>query len=143
MRKIRTFRVINSRAQFRCASCGAKRNIAVPPYLRTKNVRCHKCKEITRCLFNRRHKPREQRSGNILLITHTGEEVVVNLHDISEDGIGLDIPPGFVISSKIKLGNMVQLKCNWNSKLIDSRYLEVKNIMGRRIGLKKSKLLFP
>ncbi len=137
MGKTRIFQVVNNRMQFKCSCCGAKRNLPVPPNLRRKSMRCHKCMEITQCQFNRRTKPREQRSGKVVMTTSGGEELMVNLNDISETGLGIDLPLGFVIRSKVKIGNMVRLKCSWNSHLTDSGNWVVKNIKERRIGLKK------
>ncbi len=138
MPKTRIFRVINNRAMFRCAHCAARRNIPVPLHLRNKNIRCHKCLELTRCQFNRRLKHREQRGGRVILTTNSGEELTANLHDLSDVGFGIDIPPGFTITSKVRLGDKVRLKCSWNSNLADSGYLKVRNIQGRRIGLIKT-----
>ncbi len=72
------------------------------------------------------------------MTTISGEELLVNLNDISQDGVGLDIPPGFLLTSKIKLGNKVTLHCNWNALLNGRVYFEVKNIQGRRVGLEKT-----
>ncbi len=122
---------------FKCSSCGAKRNMPVPHNLRVKSVRCHTCKEMTKCQFNRRIKPREHRSGNVVLVTSTGEELLVGLNDISREGVGISIPPGFALASKIKLGHKVHFKSSWNIPFIDKWPYMVVNISERRVGLEK------
>ncbi|MCK5604700.1 hypothetical protein KAR91_22615, partial [Candidatus Pacearchaeota archaeon] len=69
MGKTVNFRVINNRMQFRCSTCGAKRNFPVPANLRRKNMRCHKCGVVTKCMLNRRAIPRELQSGQAVMIT--------------------------------------------------------------------------
>ena len=54
MAKTITFRVINGRAQFKCPFCQKKRNVAIPPTVRKRSIRCHQCDEMIRCNFNRR-----------------------------------------------------------------------------------------
>ena len=71
MAKLKTFRVIKGRAQFKCPFCQKRRNVAIPPTVRKRSIRCHQCDEITRCNFNRRVILREQQSGKVLLTTST------------------------------------------------------------------------
>ncbi len=137
MGKTITFRVVNNRMQFRCSACGAKRNITVPPKLRRKNMRCHKCDKITKCVLNRRLRPRELHSGKIYLSTIEGKEIEVNLYDISATGIGMDIPIGAARSRLLKIGTQVRLRCTWNPHLLGRSRYEVKNIQERRVGVKK------
>ncbi len=137
MGRTRVFRVINNRMAFRCSSCGTKRNMPVPHNLRVKSVRCHTCKEMTKCQFNRRVKPREHKSGKVVLVTSVGEELLVDLNDISNGGVGISIPPGFALASKIKLGHKVHFKSSWNIPFIDNWHYMIRNISGRRVGLEK------
>ncbi len=137
MGKTRNFNVINNRIQFKCPSCGARRNSALPPSLRKKSIRCHKCDEIVKCVFNRRAKPRMPHLGKVEMITKDGKNLDVNLRDISAGGIGLDIPIGVLRSRRITVGQQVRFKCRWNPRLLDTGYFVVRTIKDQRIGLKK------
>lgn len=137
MGKTRNFNVINNRIQFKCPACGARRNSALPPTLRKKNIRCHKCNEVVRCIFNRRVNPRVSHLGKIEMVTRDGKNLDVNLRDISARGIGLDIPIGSLRSRKIAIGHKVRFKCRWNPRLLDTGYYVVKTIKDQRIGLQK------
>ncbi len=132
------FRVINNRMQFKCAVCAAKRNFPVQAKIRRKNMRCHKCDAITRCMLNRRITPRELHSGKATMITNGGKEIAVNIHDISMDGgIGVDIPIRAARARTVKIGEKVQFNCRWNPRLLGSGYFVVVNSTGQRIGIKK------
>jgi len=137
MAKIATFRVINNRMQFRCPKCGAKRNFPVQGNIRKKNMRCHKCGEVIRCVLNRRTTPRQRQSGLATLITNDGKEISVNIHDISADGIGIEIPVTIARARTIKKGQKIRFHCKWNPRLLGSGYFIVINSSGQRIGVKK------
>ncbi|MBW1635871.1 MAG: PilZ domain-containing protein [Deltaproteobacteria bacterium] len=137
MGKTRNFNIVNNRIQFKCPSCGARRNSALPPNLRRKNIRCHKCNEIVRCMFNRRSKPRTPHLGKVQMITRDDKSLDVNLRDISPEGIGIEMPLSSFRSRKIALGHQVRFKCRWNSRLLDTGYFIVTNIRNQQIGLKK------
>ena len=141
MAKSVIFKVVGNRMQFRCSVCKAKRNVAIPPDIRTKSIRCHKCAELTRCIFNRRVHPREHQSGTVILQTSTGREINVMLNDLSREGLGFIIPVGSARTYRIGLGNEVKLRCTWNSRLISNTAFVVKNIKGQRIGLKTKRLI--
>lgn len=141
MAKSVIFKVINNRMQFRCSACKAKRNVTIPADIRTKSIRCHKCAELTRCIFNRRVRPRENQSGSIILTTSAGKEVDVMLHDLSTEGLGFDIPVGSARTYRIGIGNQVRLRCAWNPRLIPTTAFIVKNIKGQRVGLRTKKLV--
>ena len=136
MAKSIIFKVINNRMQFRCSACKAKRNVTIPPDIRVKSIRCHKCAELTRCVFNRRIEPRENLSGAIILETSSGSEIDVMLHDRSRDGLGFNIPIGSARTYRIGIGNKVRLRCSWNPRLIPNTTFVVQNIKGQRVGLK-------
>lgn len=137
MGKTKTFRVINNRLQFRCRSCGARKNVAVPPQLRGRTIRCHKCGEMTKCLFNRRETLRELQSGKAVLINDRGKEVDIFLTDISTKGIGFELSLQAARTRPVKVGDKVRLTCSWSQRLLDgSRYI-VQNINGLRVGVKK------
>lgn len=140
MAKSVTFKVINNRMQFRCSACKAKRNVTIPPDIRVKSIRCHKCAELTRSVFNRRVEPRESQAGAVILTTSAGREVNVMLHDRSREGLGFNIPLGSARSYKIGVGNKVRLHCSWNPRLIPSTTFVVQNIKGQRVGLKTKTL---
>ena len=105
-------------------------------------MRCHKCGEVTQCMLNRRIRPRELQSGKIFLTTVEGKELEVNLFDISSTGLGVDVPIGAARARTLKLGNQVRFRCSWNPRLLGGGRYEVKNIKGRRIGVKKMELGF-
>lgn len=134
--KTKEFRVINRRFQFKCPYCGGRRSFFINN-LRRKNIKCFKCGESTRCLFNRRTDKRVYQSGKILLTTGVGKELEVNLKDLSYNGAGVELPPGDSATS-LSVGQEVSLKCNWNSQLIANRRFVVQNINGQQIGVKKA-----
>ncbi len=137
MGKTKTFRVIKNRLQFRCLNCGAKRTFAIPPHLRGRNIRCHKCGEITKCSFNRRVTLRELQSGKAVLITDQGIEVDIFLTDMSIKGIGFELPVRAARARVIKIGDQVRLSCRWNRRLLSGSRFVVQNINGQRVGVKK------
>ena len=141
MAKSLIFKVVNNRLQFRCSTCKAKRNVTVPPDVRTKSIRCHKCADLTRCIFNRRIHPRENQSGIVTLQTSAGREIDVMLHDLSMEGLGFNIPVGSARTYRIGIGNEVRLRCAWNSRLIPNIAFVVKNIKGQRVGLKTKRFV--
>lgn len=138
MGKMREFRVINNRIQFRCADCGAKRNLPVQSSIRSKNVRCHKCAAITRCSLNRRIATRMLQSGKVMMKTDEGKEIAVNIHDISTNGgYGIELPIGAARAQVVKIGAEVRFNCKWNPRLLGSGRFKVISNNGQRIGLKK------
>lgn len=138
MGKMIVFRVVNNRMQFKCSACAAKRNFPIQANIRSKNMRCHKCGTITRCLLNRRITPRELHSGKAIMITSEGKEIAVNIHDISMNGgIGLDIPIRAARARTVKTGDEVRFNCKWNPRLLGSGRFIVINNNGQRIGIKK------
>ncbi len=142
MGKTKTFRVVNHRFQFKCDKCGAKRYMAVPARLRQRSVRCHKCGEIIRCSFNRRATLRELQTGNAVLITSSGKDVEINLSDVSAKGIGFEMSIRAMRSRVIKIGDQIQVYCNWSPRLLGSSRYVVQNIRGRRVGVKKLEQTF-
>lgn len=138
MAKVKKFRVINNRIQFRCVACGAKRNLPVQPNIRSKNVRCHKCAVITRCSLNRRTTARTLQSGKVTMITEEGKEIVVNIYDISTDGgYGFELPIRASRAKTVKIGEEVRFNCKWNPRLLGSGRFKVISSNGQRIGVKK------
>ncbi|MEA3468608.1 MAG: hypothetical protein U9R57_10355 [Thermodesulfobacteriota bacterium] len=138
MGRMIVFRVINNRMQFKCAACDAKRNFPVQANIRRKNMRCHKCDAITRCMLNRRITPRELHSGKAVMITKAGKEIAVNIHDISiSGGIGLEIPIKTARARTITVGEEVHFNCKWNPRLLGSGRFLILNSNGQRIGIKK------
>ena len=135
MGKTRTFRVINNRIQFICPVCRTRKFTPVLQSLRRKNMKCPKCAEVTKCILNRRTKPRELQSGKILMVTG-GKELEVFLHDISIDGIGVDLPVKALRYGKLTTGREVRFKCNWNPRLINGNFV-VNNVKDQRVGVEK------
>ncbi|MBF0469095.1 MAG: hypothetical protein HQK61_09450 [Desulfamplus sp.] len=132
MGKTLTFQVANNKMFFKCYGCKSKRMISIPPGLRTRLMRCHKCGQITRCLLNRRVYSRESQSGTILLRTIDGIEIPVNLHDLSALGVSFDLSGRDI--AKIAVGREIYLKCSWNPMLLSQKRYIVKSIKGQRVG---------
>lgn len=88
-------------------------------------------------MFNRRTDKRIYQSGKIILTTRAGNELEVNLKDLSYYGAGLEIPAG-VSSSFLSVGQEVSLKCSWNPQLVSRRRFIVQNINGQQVGVKKA-----
>lgn len=65
-------------------------------------------------------------------------EVEVYLFDISFKGVGIEMSTVVPRSLQLKIGQKVRLKCNWNQSLLSSGYFEVRNINGRKVGLRKT-----
>jgi DNA-directed RNA polymerase subunit RPC12/RpoP len=138
MKNATFFRVINNRIQFKCANCSAKRTMSVQPDIRDKNIRCHKCDAITKCVFNRRVTPRELQSGRAIMITNKGREVPVTIHDVSQNGdLGFDIPIKAAHEWTISVGEVVRFDCKWNPRLQGSSRFKVVNSHGRRVGTQR------
>jgi len=137
MGKTVTVQVIQNRLLFRCPSCRSRRNIAVLPNLRQKIITCHKCQLATKCVLNRRTKPREPQAGKVLMVTNDNRETEITLHDISNEGAGFDLPYGTQKSLRISVGTQIRFKCTWNPKLLGNNSYEVKSIIGQRVGVKR------
>ena len=133
MGKTKSFRVENGRTLFKCHLCQSKRMVAVAPDVRTRSLRCSKCGESTRCIFNRRQEQREQQSGTVLLQTSDGRELMVDLFDISSKGVGFDLSSSDL--NKITVGRDVQFKCTWNPQLFNQGRYVVRSITGQRVGV--------
>ena len=111
--------------------------MAAPDHLRQRSVRCHKCGEIVRCSLNRRATLRELQSGKAILLTSSGKEAEIELSDVSSKGIGFELTIRAMRSRVIKIGDHIQVYCNWSSRFQgNSRYV-VRNIRGQRVGVKK------
>lgn len=102
-----------------------------------RSVRCAKCGESTRCVFNRRRAPRELQSGKVLVRTADGREIAVDLADISPDGAGFEI--AFRDAVKIAVGRDIQLKCAWNPHLLGQERYVVRSVIGQRVGVERRK----
>ena len=132
MAKSKTFLIIRGRINFKCYSCQAKRMMAIPPGIRRRSIRCHRCGEITNCNFNRRMIRREQQRGKVLMSTGNYSDVEVDLFDISNTGIGFDVAARDI--RKVSVGSEVQFRCTWNPRLFRRGRYVIKSIKGRRIG---------
>lgn len=132
MSKTKIFNVVDGRFHFKCSRCQAKRLAAAPLRVRKRSFKCHRCKEITRCILNRRTANREQQFGKALMRGSDGNEFEVDLYDISQHGVGFEAH--FTDLKKISVGKSFELKCSWNPRLLArGRYL-IKTINSRRIG---------
>lgn len=132
-----TVQVIQNRLLFRCPSCGARRNMAILPNLRQKVITCQKCQLATKCILNRRTRPREPQAGKVLMVTNDQKEAEITLHDISHEGAGFDLPHGIQKTLRLSVGSQVRFKCTWNPKLFGSNTYEVRSIVGQRVGVKR------
>ena len=132
--RTQTFRVRDNRIRFTCPQCQAKRVVVVPPGTRRRSIGCPQCATRTPCVLNRRIIPRESQAGRCLLVTDSGSQSEVDLHDISLGGLGFDLP--YNSSLKLKVRQVVRFKCAWNQRLLRSKYI-VRSISGRRIGAEK------
>ena len=135
----KVFKVRCNRMQFKCPKCGARRNFAIPQNLRRKNVQCHKCKQNTKCILDKRIHRRVSQSGQISLLLANGQEIEVNIIDISPTGIGVKIPAKIKKAQTPKMGERVTFRCSWNSHLLGHGRYVVKNISERQIGLEKNR----
>ena len=71
------------------------------------------------------------------MVTQAGTDLEVSLHDLSVDGIGIDMPAKTLRSSNIKEGRQVRFKCSWNRRLITNGSFVVSNIKDQRVGVEK------
>ncbi|TKB28276.1 hypothetical protein FCL47_01915 [Desulfopila sp. IMCC35006] len=135
MSKTQTFRVVGGRIHFKCHACQAKRMVTIPPGVRQRSIRCHKCGESTRASFNRRLVLREQQRGKVLVSTTDCSNIEVDLYDISLNGIGFDVSPRDI--RKMTIGAQVQFRCTWNPRLLSQGRYIIRSIKGRRIGVER------
>lgn len=137
MARSKTLRVENGRTLFTCHACQSKRMISVGPGVRMRSLRCSKCGETTRCMFNRRITPRDQQSGSVLVQTSDGRELVVELFDISPHGVGFDL--SVRDTNKLTVGRDIQFKCKWNPQLLSQGVYTVRSVKDQRVGVEKRK----
>jgi len=135
MAKTRTFRVIQGRMHFKCHNCQARRLYSVPPAVRQRTIQCHKCKERTRCSFNRRLSRREQQMGRVEVRLNDGVQIEVSLADISFNGVGFDVM--YRDTRRMREGREIQFRCSWNPKLFGSDRYVIRSIKGQRIGAQR------
>jgi hypothetical protein len=120
---------------FKCPTCKSNRTYTIPPSVRTRTLRCSKCGETTRCLFNRRIEEREQQSGRIQLFYDDGQRIEVDLFDISMQGAGLEVSVREIM--RLAVGKYVSFKCSWNPKLLSQGRYIVRSINGLRVGIER------
>ncbi len=136
--KTKSFNVVEGRFHFKCSACQAKRLAAAPLKVRKRSFKCHKCKQITRCILNRRTALREQQYGKALLRSSDGHEFEVDLVDISLHGIGFDVHYNNL--RRLTVGKSYDLRCSWNPRLFaDGRYV-IKTINNRRVGAESARI---
>lgn len=133
MARGKMFQVKNSRFQFICGECKAKRHLPVPPNTRRRSVRCHKCGTTERCLLNRRAYVRERQSGKVTMILKSGRELSADLYDISSRGLGCEVHPKE--ARLLTTRQEVKFKCTWNPMLVERNRYVIKTIQGNRVGL--------
>lgn len=138
MAKSRIFQVQSNRIRFKCAECQATRSLPVPPNVRRRSARCHKCGIITHCQLNRRFQRRESQSGKVTMVTRDGKEIDINLHDISPNGVGFKVPPG--TARRLSLRQEIQFRCSWNPRLLSHKRFIIKNIKDQYIGVQAIRL---
>jgi len=69
------------------------------------------------------------------MLTGGGGQAEVDLFDISAHGVGfeMDIRSGI----KISVGQEIQFKCSWNSRLLSQGRYVIKSIRGVRVGAER------
>jgi len=133
----KVFQVVENRIFFKCPSCGNKKTLTAPPNVQQISTRCPKCEETTRCRLNRRVRNREQQTGKVMLVTQEGKEYDINLYDISDTGVGFDIPIGIARAKMISVGDTVKFRCSWNSRILGLGRYQVRSVRGQRVGAMK------
>ena len=131
--KTKEFRLQQNRLLFKCPYCGKRRNYTILN-ARRKTIKCWECKEMTRCVFNRRPANRESMSGMLTLKTREGKEVDVMLRDVSAGGVGFEVRKS-KDARLLKKGTEISLHCNWNSAMIPKSMFKVQSVNGFRIGV--------
>lgn len=134
--KRRAFQVNNGRIHFKCPVCQAKRMVTVPPGLRQRSLRCHKCGELSRCDLNRRYTGREKQQGKVFLYTGDGSQIEVDLYDISLRGVGFEVAQKDI--RRMSVGRDVSFRCTWSPQLLSMGRYRIKSIQGRRIGAERT-----
>lgn len=137
MGRTKDFQVTENRVFFKCPTCGAQKTLTVPHDLRQISTHCHKCGEITRCRLNRRFRSREQQTGKVMLVTDDRREFEIHLNDLSDTGVGFEIPLGVARAHIVSLGDVISFRCSWNQHLLGSNRFMVKSVRGQRVGAKK------
>ena len=135
MAKTKMVQVVNGRMHFKCHACQAKRMVSIPPGIRRRSFRCHKCGETTHCNFNRRRALREQQRGVVQLTTNEGKTFNVNLFDISLYGVGFDV--SFRDKHKLSVGSEIKFRCPWNPRLLSQGRYQITSLNGLRAGAQK------
>jgi hypothetical protein len=131
--KTKEFRLQGNRLLFKCPYCGRRRNYTLLN-VRRKTIKCDGCREMTRCLFNRRPEMRERQSGMLTLRTREGKEMQVMMRDISSRGIGFEVLKGKDLRL-IKKGHEIALTSNWSPAMIPKSRFKVQSINGFRVGV--------
>lgn len=135
--RTQVFKVVRNRMQFKCPACGVRRNLSVPPNVRRKSMRCHKCGEHVKCSLNRRVYPREQLSGKMIMIMPDGEELEVLLTDRSPRGAGFDLSISAIRRNKITIGQEVRFSCSWGPYVLGNTRYVIVNFKGLHVGVRK------
>ena len=131
--KTKESRLQDNRLLFKCPYCGKRRNYTLLN-VRRKTIKCDGCREMTRCLFNRRPELRESQSGMLTLRTREGKEIQVMMRDISSRGIGFEVLKGKDLRL-IKKGHEIALTSNWSPAMIPKSRFKVQSINGFRVGV--------
>ena len=71
------------------------------------------------------------------MIASDGQTTDAQVFNISDYGIGVEIPGKMIRSHVIKVGKKFRFECNWNPHLVRNSFFIIKNIYGQRIGLEK------
>lgn len=133
MPRSKLYQVKDNRIFFKCDQCKSKRSLPVPPRVKSRSVKCHKCGAVTRCSLNRRQQPRSQQTGKATMILSSGRELTVDLYDISPGGVGVVTPPG--AGRLVSLREEVHIKCSWDPRLFSSGRYIIKSINGSKVGI--------
>ncbi len=129
----RVYQVKDNRFHFKCPECDAKRILPVPPAIRVKNVKCHRCGTPSKCMLNRRLTNRQLQSGKATMILAGGRELPIELHDISPNGFGCSIDANG--ARLISITDEVRFSCAWKPDLFTKNNYVIKNIQGTRVSV--------
>jgi hypothetical protein len=72
----------------------------------------------------------------VTLTTSSGKEIDIHLTDISSKGVGAELSIQGLRARAVKVGDQIQLTCNWNPRLFSGNRFVVQNIREQKVGIK-------
>jgi hypothetical protein len=129
--KSQTCTVKDGRIRLTCTRCAKKQFIVIPPGTRKKTARCQ-CGLSTQLTLNHRATPRESTCGKALIILQNGRQCPVYLCDMSQGGVGFNIPHQYTRS--VAVGQEIAIKYRTLTGSSIQRRIRVKSIIYTRAG---------